>query len=107
MKEKMWFSVLRNTENNEIISGIYTKDGYMESCFSPVYDQLYLLNLNVVKGKTYQEKKRHLENKAIEYSNIMPLLDLSYYELAEIQNYFYKYGKKYGLLKEFRENGIC
>lgn len=28
-------------------------------------------------------------------------------EYAEMASYFEKLGKKYGLLKEFRENGIC
>lgn len=30
----------------------------------------------------------------------------SYMELAEIGNLFYKLGKRFGLLTEFRENGI-
>ena len=32
---------------------------------------------------------------------------LSYGELADWCEYFTKLGKRYGLLKEFRENGIC
>ena len=31
----------------------------------------------------------------------------SWGELAEWGDYFRKMGKRYGLLKEFRENGIC
>lgn len=30
----------------------------------------------------------------------------SYSELAEWQNFFEEYGKKYGLIKEFKENAI-
>lgn len=31
---------------------------------------------------------------------------MSYSELAEVGERFYMLGKRYGLLKEFRENGI-
>ena len=31
----------------------------------------------------------------------------SYDELASWQDFFTEYGKKYGLLREFKENGIC
>lgn len=31
----------------------------------------------------------------------------SYGELAELQSYFEQQGRRYGLLREFRENGIC
>lgn len=31
----------------------------------------------------------------------------SWMELANWQDFFTEYGKKYGLLREFKENGIC
>ena len=32
--------------------------------------------------------------------------DMSFGELAEVGAYFHKIGKRFGLLREFRENGI-
>lgn len=60
-----------------------------------------------IKGKTYSERKAYLEDLAIDYSNNFACLSWSYGELAEISDWFYKNGKRYGLLTEFRENAIC
>ena len=59
-----------------------------------------------VTGKTYAERKKDLKNKAIEWSYAGGLEAWSYGELATIQGFFETNGKRYGLLKEFRENAI-
>lgn len=55
---------------------------------------------------TYQEKKADVIQKAINFLQVSSEYDFSYSEIIEYQNYFLKQGKRYGLLKEFRENGI-
>ena len=61
-----------------------------------------------VSGKTYQERKNDLYNKAIEYQNTwFDFCGFSYGELATIQSFFETNGRRYGLLNEFRENAIC
>lgn len=55
---------------------------------------------------TYQEKKADVREKAINFQQVFSECDFSYSEIIEYQNYFLKQGKRYGLLKEFRENGI-
>lgn len=60
-----------------------------------------------IKGKNYQEKKGCLKDIAIEWSNHFCQYSWSYGELCEINNYFYKNGKRYGLLRKFHENAIC
>lgn len=55
---------------------------------------------------TYQEKKADVREKAINFQQMFSECDFSYSEIIEYQNYFLKQGKRYGLLKEFRENGI-
>lgn len=56
--------------------------------------------------KSYQEKKEAARQKAIDWQ----LNDSDYPYSCEgwviIGEYFYKIGKRFGLLKEFRENGI-
>lgn len=55
---------------------------------------------------TYQEKKADVREKAINFQQMFSECDFSYSEIIEYQDYFLKQGKRYGLLKEFRENGI-
>lgn len=55
---------------------------------------------------TYQEKKERARQEAIDWQLESTNEQLSYGELAAIGDYFHKLGKRYGLLREFRENGI-
>lgn len=73
--------------------------------FSPARTVAAALTLNHSHGKTYHERKANAHNLAIQYqNNTAP--GLSYGELAQIQYCFEKLGRRYGLLKEFRENAI-
>lgn len=74
--------------------------------FSPATEiQAYLLLKT--EGKTYEERKENLKGLAIDFQLYFNNISWSYGELAEINNFFYKNGKRYGLLKEFQENAIC
>ena len=55
----------------------------------------------------YQEQKEIVRNEAIEWQYDFCNHDYSWGELAYFEDYFYTMGKRYGLLTEFRENGIC
>lgn len=56
---------------------------------------------------TYQQKKEQAREQAIDWQYETAEQNLSYGELAEAGEYFEKLGRRYGLLQEFRENGIC
>jgi hypothetical protein len=56
--------------------------------------------------KTYEALQEVLRNFAIEWQLDFPKASYSWLDLAEWQSFFEEYGKKYGLLREFRENGI-
>lgn len=56
--------------------------------------------------KTYRELKEAARQKAIEWQLNDADFPYSYGGLMILQDYFYKIGRRYGLLKEFRENGI-
>ena len=56
--------------------------------------------------KTYQEKKEDARQIAIDWQIEAIEKDYSMSEYAEFGEYFYKLGKRYGLLREFRENCI-
>lgn len=74
--------------------------------FSPCYDDKYVIPLQV-RGKTYAERKADLREQALEVSNVFPVLALSWWEVSEIGDFFERNGRRYGLLREFQENGIC
>lgn len=54
----------------------------------------------------YQKKKAAARQKAIDWQHSFADHDYSYGELAVAGHEFEKLGRRYGLIKEFRENGI-
>lgn len=56
---------------------------------------------------TYKAKKEMARQEAIDWQKDVANHDYNYGELAEFGEHFEKLGRRYGLLKEFRENGIC
>lgn len=55
---------------------------------------------------TYREKKEKLREQAIEWQRDFAEHNYSMSELVDWSAYFEKEGRKYGLIKEFKENGI-
>ena len=55
----------------------------------------------------YERKQCLLRECAWNYQNMQAEFSLSWGEYCEISAWFEKMGKRYGLLREFRENGIC
>jgi len=54
----------------------------------------------------YQIKKEKARQEAIDWQIRFADEDVSYIDLMEAQDRFRSIGKRYGLLGEFRENGI-
>ena len=54
----------------------------------------------------YQKQKEKVRQKAIDWQLDYGNHNYSYGELSEYQGYFEKLAKRYGLIKEFKENGI-
>lgn len=54
----------------------------------------------------YAEKKEQIRQEAIDWQNDFCNHNYSYGELAFYSDYFEKLGRRYGLIKEFRENAI-
>lgn len=55
----------------------------------------------------YQKRKEAVRQEAIDWQlSLSESEDMSYGELIAVGDYFYKLGKRYGLLREFRENAI-
>ena len=54
----------------------------------------------------YQIQKEKAREEAIKWQHDAVNQDYSWGEVAEWADHFYKLGKRYGLVEEFRENGI-
>lgn len=59
-----------------------------------------------MKRNTYQSGKRRAREEAQAWQNDFPAHSYSYEELADFADHFRRLGKRYGLLQEFKENGI-
>lgn len=55
---------------------------------------------------TYQKNKERARDRAIDWQANFADNNYTWGELAEIQAYFEKLAKRYGLIREFKENGI-
>ena len=56
--------------------------------------------------KTYREKQAEARQIAQEWQSEANSRNDSYFDLWQAQTRFQKLGKRYGLLTEFKENGI-
>lgn len=56
--------------------------------------------------KTYQQQKEAARQEAIDWQSEYGGYPYSHEGLMIVCDYFYKLGKRYGLLREFRENWI-
>ena len=54
----------------------------------------------------YQKAKENARNKAVEWQSSFYDQNYSYGELAYYGEYFSRLAKQYGLVREFKENGI-
>lgn len=54
----------------------------------------------------YQRKKQESIDRAIEWQNRLSDTHMSYLEITHYQDFFLRLARRYGLTKEFRENGI-
>ena len=78
---------------------------FQNDFFNPCFDIKNVISFRV-KGKNYRECKNDVREKAFYFQNICEKPNISYFELYLIQNWFFKMGKKYGLLNEFKKNAI-
>ena len=79
---------------------------FYKATFSPAdLEKVTFVRDFSISGKTYAERKENARNLACDIQG-NEQGSLSWAEYAEIGEYFNKIGKRYGLLREFEENGI-
>lgn len=102
----MLITIITNETSGAEFMEIYTDyDEMHRETFSPEYFINRVIDTNRLPGKSYADKKALLRDQAIDYS-LQNNFVMYGSDLVEIGAYFEKYGKRYGLIKEFRENGI-
>lgn len=58
------------------------------------------------KNRSYEQRKERVRQEAIEWQKSFREKNYSYSELANAGNYFERLARHYGLVREFKENGI-
>lgn len=104
----VYYPDFETTDENTIENGIFTRSNSFTAEELEKEFNLRMISFIPleVKGRTYAERKADLDEKAIAWSYAGSVTNWSYGELAEIQSFFAEQGRRYGLIREFRENGI-
>ena len=103
----MIYAIIQRGRDAGTASSFETWDAYHASTFSPYTNSTVFSIPAFIPGKTYAERKHAAENALHRASEIMQAPGLSWSELAEIQTEAERIARRYGLLREARENGIC
>ena len=77
---------------------------YFADTFSPDTVLMELIDFTI-HGKTYSDRKRSLYDIAVAWSN-SDSAGLYLDELCDIDDWFFRMGKRYGMREEFKENAI-
>ena len=89
----------------EEISTLYeSPEKYFSDTFSPCTVFLSVLEFKI-SGSTYQERKNAARDLAIDFQHVQRP-GLSWGEFAKIGDFFEEVGRRYGLIREYHENGI-
>ena len=107
------------TPGGAIDGGVYTAEEWNTATFSPAAEVLSMFPLSCsVKGYDFlgtgrpisdrEKRQAILRDYAHEWEFISSATaHISYGEFAIVYEFFESAGRRYGLLREFRENGIC
>lgn len=103
----MLIAVMHFNETGDSRTAFYdSMDAYIRDTFSPEWGQDYLIEFKV-RGRSYAEKKNHVRNLAVEMSTLpLDTWDVPWFAEGDITEWFETMGRRYGLVREFTENGI-
>ena len=107
----MFFAHIKNEMVGEHGGGIYYenaggREAYFRDTACPGTEIVSFVSFHAY-GNTYAERKESVRNAALDYQAAWSDYPFSYSEQFEIGAWFERMGRKYGLLREFRENAIC
>lgn len=82
----------------------YSNDLFFRDTFSPLCEEITVIPFET-HGESYADRRESVRKTAVEWSNC-EAWPLSWCEMQTVADWFYRMGKRYGLLTEFRENGL-
>ncbi|MBR4906538.1 MAG: hypothetical protein IKZ44_06750 [Clostridia bacterium] len=90
----------------EFVTGLYENmEKLNRDLWSPLTEVFSMIDFRV-RGSSYKEKQSCLCDIARRFQYEVTE-GLSWYEVSVIADWFYRMGRRFGLLKDFRENGLC
>lgn len=101
----MFYAKYRDINGEEVAKLYDLPEEYYADTFSPEVEPLAVIDFSV-KGKNYRERQSSVQTIAIDFQTA-DIGGLFMSDYARICDWFAIHGKRYGLLKEFRENAIC
>ena len=100
----MFYAKLK--QGNEETGVLYEDfQDYISDTFSPEVETMVIIPFTV-HGNNYAERRENVRGAAIDFQ-AADCGGLYMSDMAQIYGWFEKMGKRYGLLKQFRENAIC
>lgn len=101
----MFYAKLK--QRNEETGVLYEDfQDYISDTFSPEVETMVIIPFTV-HGSNYAERRENVRGTAMEFQTANDCDGLYMSDMAQIYGWFEKMGKRYGLLKEFRENAVC
>lgn len=102
---KMIYAIIESKNNNPFILVADNTSEYISKTFNPELTTVWCIDSSrPPKGNSYKVKQKRLLSKAHNYKYLLTLYPhlKAYAANDNIADYFHKYGKKYGLLREFQ-----
>ena len=101
----MFYAKLK--QDGQIVGNLYHDfQDYISDTFSPEVETMVIIPFTV-HGSNYAERRENVRGTAMEFQTANDCDGLYMSDMAQIYGWFAKMGKRYGLLKEFRENCVC
>jgi len=95
--------VIDGVEHNTLY---FDRSEFIKDTFSPDTQIVSIVDFTV-HGKTYRERKSSVEQIAHDWDINGDTSGLYWSDMAVLSDWFYRNGKRYGLIEEFTENGFC
>lgn len=104
-QNKMIYAIIESKKTDSFILVADNMPEYINKTFGPELMPVWVIDSSLPpKGNNYRTKQKRLQSKAHNYKYLLTLYPhLKVYAANDnITDYFAKYGKKYGLLQEFK-----
>lgn len=100
-----YYAALRDTDNGKRFQGVYTPNEYHTATFSPETETVYITGFKVKSKDEARQLAIDLRNADCDTVNDGGEM-LSYNEISIIYNNLERIAKQFGLVREFKNEGI-